>query len=212
MSALRHIRCPNAEDRFPLTSLVIDGATWEISSNGHALAARRAETSALPAPSEPRIAAYLDVLAVPSREPDARVALAQLVAVLGMPVPTRKSACKDCGGSGRAYNADGDCLCDNCRCECGGGTRWSRVEMRPVMIAGRALNANLAACALAAIDPSLADEVAIWGEGPGDWAGIVEVFSGAWRIAVLGCRFENEPPRFFEPGGAGANAPEGATL
>jgi hypothetical protein len=196
------ILLPDRTDDFPPCSVVLGDQAFDVQCNGHAMIARAVPVASHAAPEQKRRRdGYLKWCARPTPNP-VRVALAELLNILGEPNVPVKEECDDCFGSGFHSNRDGDCTCANCRCDrCDGAGKWlSMPPVRQVFLAGVLLNANLVAIALAALGPDDAADVEIW---PNIGEMCVQVQGEGWRVAVMGMNSlmsdTTNTPRHFMP-------------
>jgi hypothetical protein len=193
---VKHIALPFSADRFPFSSIEINGTAWDVTCNGHALGAVIVPAPNYPAPAGGRADKYVKMLTPPDRRPDAAVTFGALTKILGAAVVSTEATCDDCDGTDRARDADGDCVCSNCRCAmCTGGKTWSRPDVRDVTLADVDINANLAAVALDAVDAqSGSGKIEIWG-----FPGANVLFVATWwrAVVVVGRHSDAKAPRHF---------------
>lgn len=171
----------------PVTNPVFDavdasGTRWRCSTNGHALAARRvSDADAQPTGSVSRVEVVRTALAAATRDVD----LAMLRSGIGAVEWPKEITCRECRGSGRAWNADGDCGCANCACDrCDGeGKEETTPAERCVRIDGRLFNANLIAQALDLLGP-VSGEARGGFDRDGDRAALV-IRGSDWIVVVM---------------------------
>ena len=169
--------------KYPTQSCVVDGATYEVDTNGQALAIRRVDFSKAKAAS-PAIASFVAKQAAESPVNEVTADVGAFLVDLGPVKRATRERCSHCGATGRHRYADPACTCACCACkECDGGYITRDPKPRGVWICDETYNANLVAAALKVAGAS--GSVRAW-LGPGEAGYTPLILAGdAWRVVVM---------------------------
>jgi hypothetical protein len=177
------ILLPEEKERFPMSSIVVDGQAWDVTTNGRAIAFVQAVTATYPEPPRGMAKDFVRFLENPSDEPR-RMSLSTILHVVGDAEPSRSEECRYCCGSGLESDADDGCECRNCLCGwcAGDGEVWTSPKAREALFDGVPVDANLIAVTLAAIAPN-DDVVSFWTDKKEKR---IRFAGYGWRAVVMG--------------------------
>lgn len=174
--------------RYPLATLVVDGARYRYVTNGTALVIHRSADGFRSEPGEAQTARAFVISVIRERIPaKARTTtIKQLRKALGKTDRGVVDTCGGCGGTTRQAFADAGCQCSRCVCpQCVDGKWTIQPPIKEIEICGVLLNAHLIASALD-VGGRCVGPLKAWAHTGGDVCLVLD--SSAWRAVVMGLR------------------------